>query len=72
MNGKEEGKGENGDGNGDGNGESGPARAEQGRERRKERRARAGRAEGEEAKNVYPSVGNVQPYGRAYEWEGAD
>ena len=76
VNGKEEVKGENGDRNGDGNrdgnrnGESRPAGAEQGRERRKGRRARAGRAEGAEAKNGDPSVGNVQPYVTAYEWEG--
>ena len=72
VNGKEEGKGENGDINRDGNGESGTAGASRGRERRKGRRARAERADGAEAKNEDPSVGNVQPYGKSYEWEGAD
>ena len=72
MNGKVEVKGENGDRNGDGNRESGPAGAERGRERRKERRAQAGRAMGEYAKNGDLSVGNVQTYRMACEWEGAD
>ena len=72
MNGTEEGKVENRDRNGYRNGESWPAGAERGRERRKERRARAGRAMGAEAKNGDPLVKNVQRYGTAYEWEGAD
>ena len=72
MKGKEEVKGENGEGDGDGNGESGPAGAERGREQRKQRRARAGRAAGPEAKNGDLSVGDVQTYGTAYEWEGAN
>ena len=68
VNGTEEGKGENGDGNG----ESGPAGAKRGRERLKERRARAGRAARAEAKNGDPLFGDVQTYGTAYEWYGAD
>ena len=72
MNGTEEGRGENGDGNIDGNIESGPTGTEQGREQRKERRAQAGRAPRAEAKNGDPLVGDVQTYGTAYEWDGAD
>ena len=66
------GKGDNEDRNGDGNGESGPSVEEQGRERKKGRQVQAGRTEGSEAKKVYPSVGNVQPYGTAYKWEGTN
>ena len=51
---------------------TGPAGSEQRRERRKERQARAGKAAGAEAKNGDPLLGNVQTYGTAYEWEGAD
>ena len=66
------GRGKNGDGNEDGNRESRPAGTERGREWRKGEAGTSGKGRGAEAKNGDLSVGNVQPYGTACEWEGVD